>query len=59
MKRSEMYTMTSIFSTFGGLLGLFMGISLLSVTEIIVHCAIRMAYKLAEKKTAQPYPYTS
>lgn len=42
--------MTSLVATCGGLLGLFMGISLLSFIEMIVYCAVRFAYKFTTQK---------
>lgn len=50
LKRAETYSMTNLVATCGGLLGLFMGISLLSLIEMIVYCAVRIAYKLTTRK---------
>ncbi|XP_055528659.1 pickpocket protein 28-like [Wyeomyia smithii] len=40
-KRSELYGVTDFLANCGGLLGLFMGVSLLSLAEIIYFCSIR------------------
>ncbi|XP_055599041.1 pickpocket protein 28-like [Uranotaenia lowii] len=40
-KRSELYGITDFLANCGGLLGLFMGVSLLSLAEIIYFCSIR------------------
>lgn len=45
-----MYSVTDVIATCGGLLGLFMGISLLGFIEMIVYCAIRFAYKISRKR---------
>lgn len=61
LKREEMYTTTNIVSTCGGLLSLFMGISLLSIAEIIYHCTIGFGCKLATRKSRKlkkPITYT-
>lgn len=41
-KRSELYGTTDFLANIGGLLGLFMGISVISFTEIIYFCTIRL-----------------
>ncbi|XP_073811878.1 pickpocket protein 28-like [Musca autumnalis] len=41
-RRSELYGVTELLANFGGVLGLFMGVSLLSVVEIIYHCSLRL-----------------
>uniref|UniRef100_A0A182SYF3 Pickpocket n=1 Tax=Anopheles maculatus TaxID=74869 RepID=A0A182SYF3_9DIPT len=40
-KRSELYGVTDFLANCGGLLGLFMGVSLLSLAELIYFCSIR------------------
>lgn len=50
LKREEVYTLTGFISTCGGLLSLFMGISLLSIAEIIFHCTIGFCAKLSARK---------
>lgn len=42
LKRSELYGYTDFFAKCGGLLGLFMGISLLSIVELIYYCTLRL-----------------
>lgn len=41
-KRSELYGTTDFLANVGGLFGLFMGISVISFTEIIYFCTIRL-----------------
>lgn len=40
-KRSEMYSSTDFIANFGGILGLFLGVSILSIVEIIYFIAFR------------------
>ena len=44
--RSELYGQTEFFANCGGLLGLFMGFSFLSLIEIIYYLTIRLACNL-------------
>lgn len=41
MQRSELFSKTDLIASCGGILGLFMGFSLLSVIEIIYFCTVR------------------
>lgn len=41
-KRSELYGLTDFLANCGGLLGLFMGVSILSLVEIIYYLTIRL-----------------
>lgn len=41
IKRSELFSSTDLIASCGGLMGLFMGFSLLSLVEMIYYCAIR------------------
>uniref|UniRef100_A0A1I8PG23 Pickpocket protein 28-like n=1 Tax=Stomoxys calcitrans TaxID=35570 RepID=A0A1I8PG23_STOCA len=41
-RRSEVYGFTDLLANFGGVFGLFMGISILSVVEIIYHLSLRL-----------------
>uniref|UniRef100_A0A1I8Q8M8 Pickpocket protein 28-like n=1 Tax=Stomoxys calcitrans TaxID=35570 RepID=A0A1I8Q8M8_STOCA len=41
-RRSELYGITELVANFGGVLGLFMGVSILSVVEIIYHFTLRL-----------------
>lgn len=45
-KRSELYGRTDFLANCGGLLGLFMGVSLLSFVEIIYHITLRVCCNL-------------
>ncbi|XP_055382440.1 pickpocket protein 28-like [Condylostylus longicornis] len=49
-KRSELYGTTDFLANCGGLLGLFMGVSLLSFGELIYFCTIRLAANLKMRK---------
>lgn len=44
LKRAELFGITDFVANCGGLLGLFMGVSLLSLVEIIYFCTIRLIY---------------
>lgn len=41
MQRSELFSKTDLIASCGGILGLFMGFSLLSVIEIVYFCTVR------------------
>lgn len=45
-KRSELYGPTEFLANCGGLLGLFMGVSLLSIVEIVYFCTLRLICNL-------------
>lgn len=49
-KRSELYGLTDFLANCGGLLGLFMGFSLLSIVEIIYYCTLRLICNLRTRK---------
>jgi uncharacterized membrane protein len=40
-KRSELYSATEFIANFGGILGLFLGVSILSIVEVIYFIAFR------------------
>lgn len=42
-KRSELYGMTDFLANCGGIMGLCMGISLLSLVELVYFCSVRPA----------------
>lgn len=42
-KRSELYSFTDFIASFGGILGVFLGVSILSVVEIIYFLTVRKA----------------
>lgn len=46
LKRAELFGITDFIANCGGLLGLFMGVSLLSIVEIIYFCTIRVIYRI-------------
>lgn len=50
-KRSELYGRTDFVANCGGLLGLFMGVSLLSIVEIIYHITLRLCCSLRKRTT--------
>lgn len=45
-KRSELYGLTDFLANCGGLLGLFMGVSCLSIVEIIYYFTLRLGCSL-------------
>lgn len=47
-KRSELYGWIDFLTNCGGSLGLFMGVSLLSIVEIFYYCTLRLCCKLNE-----------
>ncbi|CAH4030048.1 unnamed protein product [Pieris brassicae] len=52
-RRSELYGQTDFLANCGGLLGLFMGFSILSVVEIIYFLTLRLYYLLWKKKDSK------
>lgn len=50
-KRSELYGQTDFLANCGGLLGLFMGVSVLSIIEVIYYCTLRLGCTLRIRKT--------
>ncbi|XP_055708837.1 pickpocket protein 28-like [Phlebotomus papatasi] len=52
-RRSELYGLTNFVANCGGLLGLFMGVSLLSIVEIIYFCSIRLINNLKMRRTTK------
>lgn len=53
LKRAELFGITDFIANCGGLLGLFMGVSLLSIVEIIYFCTIRWIYRLKGRGAPQ------
>lgn len=51
--REELYTITDLLSLSGGLLGLFMGISLLSIIEIVYYSSLRWFWILRRRNFEQ------
>lgn len=50
LKRSEAYTFANFLSMCGGLLGLFLGVSALSVTEVIYYFSLRLFWTIRKWK---------
>lgn len=50
-KRSELYGQTDFLANCGGLLGLFMGVSVLSIIEVIYYCTLRLGCTLRIRKS--------
>jgi acid-sensing ion channel, other len=42
MERAQLFGPTELVAQFGGLLGLFLGFSLMSVLELVYFCTIRL-----------------
>lgn len=49
--RSELYSQTDFIANCGGLLGLFTGVSLLSIVEMIYYCTLRLGCALSRQRT--------
>lgn len=49
-KRSELYGQTDILANCGGLLGLFMGVSVLSIIEFIYYFTLRLGCTLRNRR---------
>lgn len=49
-KRSELYGPTDFMANCGGLLGLFMGVSLLSIVELVYFCTVRLCGNLMMRR---------
>ena len=49
-KRSELYGPVDFLANCGGLLGLFMGVSLLSIVDIIYYCSLHLVCNLRDRK---------
>lgn len=52
-KRSELYGPTDFLANCGGLLGLFMGVSVLSIVEIIYYWTLRLCCTLRIRRRAK------
>lgn len=50
LKRSEKYTYTDFLAICGGLLGLFLGVSALSIIEFIYYSTLRLYWTLRQWK---------
>lgn len=50
-KRSELYGPTDFLANCGGLLGLFMGVSLLSIVEVIYYATLRLGCTLRLRRS--------
>lgn len=68
LKKDERYSLTDMISSFGGFVSLFMGISLLTVSQLLFHFTIRLSRLFSSRKTVisrkqsielPPLPYTS
>lgn len=51
LKRSELYTYTDFFAIVGGLLGLFMGVSILSLVEFVYYSTLRLYWSIKQWKS--------
>lgn len=52
-KRSELYGQTDFLANCGGLLGLFMGVSCLSIIEVIYYFTLRLGCSLRLRRNRQ------
>jgi Amiloride-sensitive sodium channel len=53
-KRSELYGQTDFIANCGGLLGLFMGVSLLSIVEVVYFFTLRLICTLRMQRAIKP-----
>lgn len=53
LKRAEFFTQTDLLANCGGLLGLFLGISMLSLFEIVYYLTLRLVCNLSRKRRVQ------
>lgn len=49
-RRSELFGPTDFLAYCGGLLGLIMGVSIMSIVEMIYHCTLRLCCNLLLRK---------
>jgi len=49
-RRSELYGTTDFLANCGGLLGLFMGVSTLSIVELVYFCTVRLISNLRMRR---------
>jgi Amiloride-sensitive sodium channel len=52
-QRSELYGVTGFLAKCGGLMGLCLGVSVISIFELLYFCTIRVCFK-AQKKSSSP-----
>lgn len=53
LKREEKYTYTDFLAICGGLLGLFLGVSALSIIEFLYYATLRLFWTLREWKSTR------
>lgn len=58
MNRSETSTLPDFISSCGGLLGLFMGVSVLSLIELVYFFTLRLGCKMRQRQQTQIVPPT-
>lgn len=51
LKRSESYTIANFLSNCGGLLGLFLGVSVLSIVELIYYATLRLFWSFRKQQS--------
>ena len=49
-KRSELYNIVEVIANIGGILGLFMGVSILSVVELVYFIILHFVQKIKPKQ---------
>lgn len=54
MSRTETYTLGKFFAICGGLFGLFLGVSLLSIVEIIYYSTLRLFWIVQQFERDEP-----
>jgi acid-sensing ion channel, other len=56
LKRSELYKSTDFLANCGGLLGLFLGVSFMSILEIFYFCTVRLYCNLKKQQKLPATP---
>lgn len=51
LQRAESYSVTDFLATCGGLLGLFLGVSMLSLIEFVYYSTLRLFWTIRQSKT--------
>lgn len=52
LSRGELYGTTDFIANIGGILGLFMGVSVLSLLELIYYCTVRLTTNIRTRRKA-------
>lgn len=53
MKRSQLYGPVDFLASYGGLMGLFMGVSILSIVEFVYFFTVRLCTRFVKHRNTQ------